>query len=325
MGSRGEGAYAKSRDTHEVVGGYWLTQAIRLGGVKKSVPVGGAKKTVPEENASRRFLPLPYFLLNIERSVATEAALTALSTLEIALRTSIYYFDSKEPPLSRDLVQSFAAVSLSSLYHNPHGAAADFMFRYVERDWYKQDELKQRFPDHGDLSFGEISGLVELADHLINNKHVHGFLLQMESQREDEKERTPSKLFSPIFIAYQLYRGSDPGQGMADFFEFTSNIDGLAHSDGEIFDKKIGDKSTLYTGLMDCFGFVYINNFKFLQKSFVKWRDARREEKSFYWDRFQDILQSYANAPARWADKDTMQSIREWASKPDDTTATSTF
>jgi hypothetical protein len=297
---------------------YWLTQVLRL---------CGAKKLMPDENANRRFLPLPlpYFLLNIERSVATEAALTALSSLEIALRTSIYYFDSKEPPLSRDLVQSFAGLSLSSLYNNPHGAAADFMFRYVERDWYKQGELKQRFPDHSDLSFGEISGLVELADHLINNKHIHGFLLQMESQREDEKELPPSKLFSPVFLAYQLYRGSDPGQGMADFFEFTSNIDGLAHSNSDLFDKKTGGKSSLYMGLMDCFGFVYINNFRFLQKSLAKWRDSRREEKSSYWDRIEDTLQSYANAPARWADKDTIQSISEWALKRDDTSSTSKF
>lgn len=288
---------------------YWLTQALRLSRIKRSTRL---------KDADWRFLPYPHFLLNMEKRVATEAALTALSTLETALRTSIYYFDFKEPPLSRDLVQSFAALSLSSLYNSPHGAAADFMFRYVERDWYKQDDLKERFPDRGDLSFGETSGLVELADHLINNKHIHGFLLQMESQRGDEKERLPSKLLSSVFVAYQFYRGSDPGQGMADFFEFTSNLDGLAHSNGKALDKIPDDKLPLYMGLMDCFGFVYINNFKFLQDLFLKWRDSRSNEKSFYWDRFQDALQSYANAPARWADKDRIQSIGEWALKRND-------
>jgi hypothetical protein len=229
-----------------------------------------------------------------ETCVAMETALTALAALEVALRTSIYYFDDRKPPLPVILVRLFAAAAAPWLAS--HGAAVDFLLRYAREAVPQPDELI-------DVSFGEISGILELADDLINNSDIQGVLLTLEhKRRRNFGLGALSTVFGSYSALYKVLVGGRSDRGMVEFVEFTLNLDTLksVRPEGAI---------KIQRGLMDCFGAIYRRYSKTLKRAhqFKLPRDAH------YWNIFQGVVSEYARYQGRSANQDDLTWLAAWS------------
>jgi hypothetical protein len=150
------------------------------------------------------------------REAKIERAGSVLATLEVALETSIFEFNYEKLPIDDELVRHF----VQKTYHVSPKILSDsawrFLFRYVSSSpSHFEDEWRP-------LSFGRISGVIELSEHLLCNDAINTMLLIQRAKTQRTAVAGALDVINGYAQAYVQAGGVN--RGFDDFKRFAYNV-----------------------------------------------------------------------------------------------------
>lgn len=178
--------------------------------------------------------------------------LTALSVIEIALQTPYFYFDYENPPINPVLFRSFVRKSLPFLSGLPFINSAFFMLRYIDINLSTELPIGSRRT--AELSYGQVSGFVELTDHFVSSQCIYEFVSDLDREFD---YRSIRHLLVKLFRRSGSFINSRK-KGEKEFKEIHDNLRRILYV--EEFERDYDDKETdrkLTETAADCFGYWF--------------------------------------------------------------------
>lgn len=249
--------------------------------------------------------------VRLSRQTSVRRAGAVLATLEVALETGIFSVNSGKP-IDAGIVRAFVAGNSATLRKTLPDSAWKFLFHFMTGE-----TLRSGYERH--LSFGRISGAIELSEHLIGNEKIISML--------DEKETTAQYLtgvaLGTVRALRALARRENPDQGLIDFEVLIRNLFYFTRSDAENLNHY--DRES-YNAVLECIR-PLLGNRVLPDITSDKSRQSSDSDVSFlsFWDDLKKDLNSMQAFEGQYADDVVSWSQSSFAQTDEQTRPTDFF